>query len=220
MNRSMRQLRIAIVEDHPLYAEALVGAVSRVPFITIVHSARSLRGYLAAPDLQVDVVLLDLGLPDTTGAEGVRAVTARGHKCLVISAEAQPDAVLAAMAAGSRGYLTKHTTAQQVVEAIRMVAAGQTYISPTLASFLLGAGRPGSRSGPSLTGREREVLSMVAAGETDQDIAEALRISVRTVRSYLERVREKTGQRRRPDLTRYAIAHGLITSDGRAVPKR
>lgn len=215
-----RQVRVAVVEDHPLYAQALAEAISRVPSCVIVHSARSLRRYLAAPEHQVDVVLLDLGLPDVTGAEGVAALTARGLKVLVISADAQPDSVLAAMSAGARGYLTKHSTSQQIVEAIRLVAAGHTYVSPTLASFLLSGSRTPGGSGPPLTGREREVLSLVAAGETDQDIADQLRISVRTVRSYLERVREKTGRRRRPDLTRYAIAHGLVSADAPATPQR
>lgn len=210
MNR-LRQIRVGIVEDHPLYAEALVGAVTRMPSCTVVHSARTLQGYLAARDHHADVVLLDLNLPDASGAVGVTALTSRGLRVLVISADATPETVLAAMTAGARGYVTKHMTSHQIVEAIRLVAAGHTYVSPTLASYLLNSARTSGQATPALTEREREVLSLVAGGETDQDIADALGISVRTVRSYLERVREKTGRRRRPDLTRFAIAQGLVT---------
>jgi DNA-binding NarL/FixJ family response regulator len=94
---------------------------------------------------------------------------------------------------------------------VRQVADGGTYVSPTLAGLLLDSTRT-RQAGPrlALTPREREVLALLAEGERDVDIARALTISVRTVRSHLDRIREKTGQRRRSELTRLAIGEGLL----------
>lgn len=203
--------RVAIVEDHPIYAEALRTSVSGSPDVEVIGVFGSLREFPL--DLEPGaIVLLDLGLPGVRGAQAVAHLVGRGFTPLVISADGEREDVLNAIAAGARGYLTKHATVEQILDALRLVAAGHTYISPTLASFVLTGERTGRTSSSSLTDREREVLILVAAGETDQDIADQLRLSVRTVRSYLERVREKTGQRRRPDLTRYAIAEGLLTA--------
>jgi DNA-binding NarL/FixJ family response regulator len=124
---------------------------------------------------------------------------------------ADQDEVLGAIGAGAKGYLTKDTDGAEIIRAVREVAAGNSYVTPTLASFLLNASL-GRSAGPKLvlSAREREVLSLVAAGEKDQDIAELLHISVRTVRSHLDRIRDKTGLRNRAQLTRYAIEQGIV----------
>jgi len=204
-------IRVAVVEDHPLYAEALRTTLSNTPNVEVVGVYGSLREF----PLQVEpglVVLLDLGLPGLRGAQAVAYLVGHGCLPLVISAQGERQDVLSAMDAGARGYLTKDASVEQLKEAVRVVAAGHSYISPTLASYVLTGERAGRTVTSPLTDREREVLTLVAAGETDQDIADQLRLSVRTVRSYLERVREKTGHRRRPDLTRYAIAEGLLAA--------
>jgi DNA-binding NarL/FixJ family response regulator len=128
-----------------------------------------------------------------------------------VSAHAGQDEVLGAIAAGARGYLTKDVDGSEIIRAVREVGAGNSYVSPTLASFLLNSSRE-RHAGPKvvLSAREREVLSLLAAGERDQDIAEQLHISVRTVRSHLDRIRDKTGRRRRPELTRLAIEEGIV----------
>jgi DNA-binding NarL/FixJ family response regulator len=106
--------------------------------------------------------------------------------------------------------------ADDVLRAVRCVANGDTFVSPTLASFLLDSAGPSgtglSRSGPLLvlSDREREILALLAAGQRDVDIARTLTISIRTVRSHLDRIRDKTGRRRRPELTRPAIELGVM----------
>jgi DNA-binding NarL/FixJ family response regulator len=131
---------------------------------------------------------------------------------LVVSAQSESSDVLGAMGAGARGYLTKASGADEIVRAVREVADGKTFVSPTLASILLDSAR-GRSAGPrlALTDREKQVLSLLAEGERDLDIARTLSVSVRTVRSHLDRIREKTGRRRRPELTRLAIEEGLVT---------
>jgi len=156
------------------------------------------------------VVLLDLRLPGLQGAPAVMEVVAMGFRVLVLSAHSERSEVLGAMAAGASGYLSKDCDADEILHAVRVVADGNTYMSPMLASHVLDAFAD-RNSGPTieLSTRERQVLSLVAAGERDQDIAQTLEISIRTVRSYLDRIRDKTGQRRRPELTRYAIEMGV-----------
>jgi DNA-binding NarL/FixJ family response regulator len=207
------EVPVCVVEDHPLYRAALVRALSEVDWIRAEVSAGSLEEFLAYRCPPGRLVLLDLNLPGRHGCAAVVEVTGAGHRVLVVSAHSGPDEVLGAIAAGARGYLTKHAEADEIIRAVRTIATGGTYVSPTLASFLLDSARGrDTRYQVPLSGREREVLSLLAAGERDQDIAAVLAISVRTVRSHLDRIREKTGRRRRPDLTRLAIEQGITAA--------
>lgn len=201
---------VSVVEDHPLYRAALVRTLVDSPDVTLGATAGSVEEFLASRQPTGGVVILDLKLPGVCDAAAVMQVVGLGYRVLVVSAHGAQADVLAAIAAGARGYLTKDADADEVLRAVREVAAGNSYVSPTLASFLLDSSRgkyPGLRQ--PLTDREREVLSLLAAGERDADIARQLIISVRTVRSHLDRIRDKTGRRRRPDLTRLAIEEGI-----------
>jgi DNA-binding NarL/FixJ family response regulator len=204
------EVLVHIVEDHPLYRAALARALSESATTQIGVTARSVEEFAAFRAPPGAVVILDLKLPGVHDAAAVVAVAGLGFRVLVISAHGGKDEVLAAIAAGARGYLTKDADADEIRRAVREIAAGNSYVSPTLAGFLLDSSRARTSAIQiPLSGRERQVLSLLAAGERDQDIADALSISVRTVRSHLDRIREKTGRRRRPDLTRLAIEEGI-----------
>ncbi len=204
------ELVVAVVEDHPLYRAALTRLLAGSPGVTVAADVESVPRLMAERLGPEAIVLLDLNLPGVQGAAAVTQVVGAGHKVLVVSAHAEQDVVLAAIGAGARGYLTKDSEGAEVLRALREVAAGRSYVSPTLASFLLNASRSRGPGAPAaLSDREREVLALLAAGERDQDIAEALHISVRTVRSHLDRIRDKTGRRRRSELTRLAIEQGI-----------
>jgi DNA-binding NarL/FixJ family response regulator len=202
-------IRVAVIEDHPVFRHGLAGAVEQTPEMELCVSAASIEQYgqLATPT--PDVVLLDLHLPGRQGADGVSYVVGLGSSVLVVSAAATRGDVVDAIAAGARGYLSKQAEATEILTAVRVVAEGGTYVSPTLASYLLDAARSTGPTELELTAREREVLGLLAAGERDQDIADALFISVRTVRSHLDRIRGKTGRRRRSELTRLALECGI-----------
>ncbi len=209
-------ISIVIVDDHPVYRQGLALAVDAADDLLLLGEASSIEMFdtLAATP---DVVLLDLHLPGIEGAAGVAHVCERVGRVLVVSASATPTDVVAAIAAGAAGYLTKEADASEITRAVRIVASGATYISPTLASYLLRSDQ--TDRGFRLTRREREVLGLVAAGETDQDIAEALTIAITTVHSHLDRIRDKTGARRRAELTN--LAHELgIAPDAGAPPHR
>jgi DNA-binding NarL/FixJ family response regulator len=200
---------VGVVEDHPLYRAAVARVLAEAPGIEVGELSESVAQF-AAGRQQPGVVIVDLNLPGARGAAAVMQVVAMGHAVLVVSAQAGQEDVLGAISAGARGYLTKDADGTEILRAVREVAAGNSYVSPTLATFLLNSSRE-RYVGPkiALSIRERQVLSLLASGERDQDIAEALAISVRTVRSHLDRIRDKTGRRRRSELTRLAIEEGI-----------
>lgn len=203
---------VAIVEDHPVTLEGIVAVVGSDPGLRVVATAGSVEDYVAAGACP-HVVVLDLNLPGVTGGPAVRRVCEGGAFVLVVSASDAPEDVLDCLAAGAVGYLTKGADAEEIRQAIRVVADGGTHVSPTLAGYLLAEDKRAGVAHGVLTDREREVLALVAAGETDRDIADTLGISVSTVRSHLDRIRVKTGRRRRADLTRLAFEEGLLPPD-------
>ena len=196
-------IRVAVVEDHPIFRKGLVHVIDAAPDLRLIGASRSVEELDAQGEAQAEVVLLDLHLPGLSGAAAVTHLCARGQSVLVVSASEAPADVIEAIGAGARGYLTKQAEEAEIVGAIRAVAEGRTYVSATLASYLL-------QAPIRITEREREVLELVAGGETDQDIAELLQLSVRTVHSHLDRIRNKTGSRRRADLTRFALERGIV----------
>lgn len=200
---------VGVVEDHPLFRAAMSRVLAEAPGLAVGVVAESVAQFAAARQ-PPGVVVLDLTLPGVHHAAAVIEVADMGHRVLVVSADAGQEEVLGAISAVARGYLTKDAGAAEIVRAVREVWAGNSYVSPGLASLLLDTSR-GRYAGPAiaLSARERQVLSLLAAGERDVDIAEQLGISVRTVRSHLDRIRDKTGRRRRPELTRLAIEEGI-----------
>ena len=202
-------IRTVVVDDHPVFRQGLVHAVEAADDFELVISAASIEALGPASLSDIDVVILDLGLQGMGGAEGVRYLTKLDFSVLVVSANGKEQDVMEAMASGASGYLTKAAEPEEIINAARVVADGGTYVSPTLAGYLL---RNSSQSSSTLalTEREREILALVAEGERDSDIAMELNISIKTVHSHLDRIRDKTGRRRRADLTRYAIEQGLM----------
>ncbi|MEO3743647.1 response regulator transcription factor [Plantactinospora sp. B5E13] len=196
---------VGVVEGHPLYRTAVTGVVTGAPDLELCVAAATVAEFVTTRRCPDCVVLLE---PGSRNAAAVRTVAGLGHRVLVLSAEVDRTEVRGAMAAGAAGYLSKSADAEEILRAVRQVAVGHRYVSASLASVL-----PDRRVGPrlqlELSDREVDVLSWVAAGERDEDIARTLRISVRTVRSYLDRIRDKTGLRRRSALTRFAIEHGM-----------
>jgi two-component system, NarL family, invasion response regulator UvrY len=200
-------IRAAVVDDHPVFRQGLANAVEGAADFELVCAAASVEALGDVIGTSLDLVILDLGLPGMGGAAAVRHLAQRDVPVLVVSAEVSRRDVIGAMEAGAAGYLTKSVEPEEIIDAARVVAAGGTYVSPTLASFLLRAHEAPTAS--ALTEREREILTLVADGERDGDIAELLHISKKTVQSHLDRIRDKTGRRRRAELTRFAIEEGL-----------
>ena len=211
---STGRILVGVVEDHPLYRAAVVSVLQEAEDIEVGVVADSVTRFAAGRQPAGGVVVLDLKLRGARDAAAVLEVVGMGHRVLVVSAHAGQNEVLGAISAGARGYLSKDTDGPEILRAVRTIASGNSYVSPTLAGFVLNLSSQ-RQAGPTieLSDREQEVLRLVAAGERDADIAKEMAISIRTVRSYLDRIRDKTGRRRRPELTRLAIEQGLGYSE-------
>jgi DNA-binding NarL/FixJ family response regulator len=201
---------VGVVEDHPLYRTAVARILDEAPDVELGVVADSVARFAAGRQRPGGVVVLDLKLQGVCDAAAVLEIVGMGHKVLVVSAHASQSDVLGAISAGARGYLSKDSDGAEILRAIRAIGAGNSYVSPALAAFVLNSSRD-RQAGPriELSAQERRVLALLAAGERDSDIAETMSISIRTVRSYLDRIRDKTGRRRRPELTRFAIEEGI-----------
>jgi DNA-binding NarL/FixJ family response regulator len=195
----MGQTTVGVIDNHPLYRAALARLIAETPDLELCAAAGSVARFVTERRCQNCLVLLDFELPRPRGAAAVRTMIGLGHRVLVLSAGAGHDDAHAAVAAGAVAYLDKSAEAADILAAVRHVAVGNRY----------GPALPRARRHLDLSDREVDVLARVAAGERDEDIARSLRIGVRTVRSYLDRIRDKTGLRRRSALTRYAIEQGI-----------
>ena len=167
--------------------------------------------------LDPDVVLLDVHLPDGSGDVVINAVAPDrpGVRFLALSVSDAAEDVIAVIRAGARGYVTKTISAHDLAAAIERVTAGDAVFSPRLATFVLDAFRAGERVAPDtelnqLTPREREVLQLIARGYMYKEIAARLHLSVKTVESHVSNVLRKLQLSTRHELTRWATQHRLI----------
>jgi DNA-binding NarL/FixJ family response regulator len=181
-------LRILVVEDHPLYRKGLRSLIANVPdFALAGEAANGLQAVRLALDLAPDVVLMDLQLPGQGGIAAIREIVATNPslRILVLTLFQDDDSVFAALRAGARGYILKDTDEEDMVRAIRAIAAGESLFSPSVASRVLAFFanvRPVAPTAfPSLTSRERDILYLLAQGRSNTAIAGELSLSVKTV---------------------------------------
>lgn len=185
-------IRILVVDDHPLFRHGLAGLLATIDDMVVVGEAEDGESAVAqAARLSPDVVLLDLGLPGMPGLEAARRITALqpAPAVLVITMADDDDMVVAVLRVGARGYLLKGASQERVVEAIRTVAAGGAVLGPGLAHGVLTADR--RRWSHDLTTREAEVLSGIAAGRSNPEIARELGLSLKTVQNHVSHVLAK-----------------------------
>jgi DNA-binding NarL/FixJ family response regulator len=202
-----KPIRVLIADDHPLFQAGLAGLLAASPGTELVGTAATgAEAVEIADQTQPDVVLMDLHMPGMDGIEATRCiVTGHPHTAVVVlTMFDDDDSVFAALRAGARGYLLKGASHEQIRRAVHAAADGEAIFGAGLAArvptYLAAPPGPGT-----LTARERELVALVAQGRTDAQIATQLYISVRTVRTHLDRIRDKTGCRRRADLTRLAL---------------
>jgi DNA-binding NarL/FixJ family response regulator len=189
-------IRVLLVDDHPLFLDGVAAALSCDPDLAVVGTAGDRASALAqAEALEPDVVLMDLNLPDGSGVDATRELLASRSttRVLVMTMSNDDDAVVAAMRAGARGYVVKGAGRDDLLHAVRTVAAGGAVFSPGVAdrlgAFFSGlAAQPGREVFPQLTEREREVLELLARGYDNRRIARELFLSDKTVRNHVSNV--------------------------------
>jgi len=210
------KIRVVVADDFPLVREGVVRALNADAAIEVVAEADNGHDALRlAAELEPDVMILDLRMPDLGGL-AVLDKLRTSHpaiRTIVMTANEQAGTLLDAIAAGAAGYLSKRTTGEELRQAVITAHGGGSVITPALASHLLKEFSSSARGEQSavrpLQGRELEVLRLVVQGKTDNEIGQELFISPRTVQNYLTRIREKTGLRRRSELTRWAVEHAI-----------
>jgi DNA-binding NarL/FixJ family response regulator len=212
------RLRVLVVDDHDLFRIGLASLLSAESDIEVIAQASG--GQMSvrlADELHPDVVLMDLRMPDLSGIEATRQIVERRPETRVLaltiaSAEAEVTAVLQA---GACGFLAKDTEVDSVVAAIRAAASGAAWLSPKAAQFVLGRIRmkvpaqpPAANRIDQLSSREREVLSLIATGRGNSEIARDLNISPRTVKNHVSSILTKLGLPSRVQAAVYAVRNG------------
>lgn len=207
-------VRVLLVEDHEVVAQALVGLLDDQPDITSVgRVARAAGAVSSAVDAAPDVILMDYHLPDGDGVTLTRELRTALPSARVVFLTAQGhDAVLIdALDAGATGFVTKNGSAAELIAAIRAAAEGESYFTPDVLAQLVSLRHGPTRAvGPELTAREREILQRCANGESPAETAEALHLSIHTVRNYLRRAMAKLDAHTRLEAVLQAVAAGLI----------
>jgi DNA-binding NarL/FixJ family response regulator len=195
----MDLIRTLIADDHPLFRKGMRGLLTSMPDIEVVGEATTgQEAILLAAALQPDVILMDLQMPLGGGIAATRQImhTSPHIRILVVTLFEDNDSVFTALRAGARGYVLKDTDEEEMVRAIRAVASGEAIFSPPIATRLIeffAAPRPTvpAQIFPELTEREREILTLLAQGQSNADIAAGLSLSLKTVRNHLSNIFNK-----------------------------
>lgn len=218
--RTQHPVRILLVDDHAVIRQALRMLLESQAELEVVADVENGREAVQAVEKYTpDVVLMDVVMPGLNGLEATRQIrrSSPGTRVVMLSGFVDEDQLLDALRAGASGYIIKKSDVSELVLAIQTVHRGNSYFSSALsegfdlAEVLYQAKRSDQRSGvDTLTPREREVLQLIAEGHTNQGIANALFISVKTVEAHKAHIMAKLHARNRTDLIRYAIRKGIV----------
>ena len=209
-----KPIRVLIADDHAIVRQGLRQILSDTPDLTVAGEAEN--GVQAVQMVRAgdwDVVLMDVSMPDRNGIDALKLIKKEFPRLpvLILSMYPEEQYAIRALKAGAAGYLTKQSAPELLVTAIRQVASGKKYVSPSLAEELANAIGDDSERPPheKLSDREYQTLCMIASGKTPAEIAEALNVSVKTVSVYRARLLEKMNLRNNAELPHYGLKHGL-----------
>ncbi|MCK6393001.1 response regulator transcription factor [Zoogloea sp.] len=209
-----KPIRVLIADDHAIVRQGLRQILSDTPDLTVSGEAENgVQAVQMVRGGEWDVVLMDVSMPDRNGIDALKLIKKEFPRLpvLILSMYPEEQYAIRALKAGAAGYLTKQSAPDLLVTAIRQVASGKKYVSPSLAEELANAiGEDTERPAhEKLSDREYQTLCMIASGKTPTEIAEALNLSVKTVSVYRARLLEKMHLRNNAELTHYGLKHGL-----------
>jgi two-component system response regulator NreC len=205
------RVRIVLADDHAVVRSALRMLLEAEPEFEVVseagdaeEAARKVRGH------HPQVLVLDLNMPGGSGLAALPRIREQSPETqvVVLTMQSEPAFAREAMQAGALGYVLKEAADAELVQAVRMAAAGETYLQPELGARL--AAEPEGGAPDDLSERELEVLRLIALGHTNSEIAEQLYLSVRTVESHRAHIQQKLRLTTRSELVRYALDRGLV----------
>lgn len=208
-------IKVLIADDHLLVREGLKQILAGTADIVVSGEAGTGQEILnVVSENSYDVILLDISMPGRSGVDILKQLRAMKPdiKVLILTMHPEEQYAIRALKAGAAGYLTKDSASDELISAIRAVASGRKYVSPSLAEtlasyFETGTGKPLHEN---LSDREYEVMCMIASGKTNKEIAVELSLSAKTISTYRTRILDKMNMRSSAELTHYAIQNELI----------
>ena len=212
-------VRILIADDHKILREGLKSLLEKQPEFAVVAEAQDgLSAISAAKKHKPDIAILDIGMPDLNGIEVTRRIRSEIAETRVIALSMHADRrfVMGILEAGANGYLLKDSAFAELITAVTAVAKGKMYLSPSIAETVVKNSlekldRKDEGSSVLLSGREREVLQMIAEGKSTKEIALKLFVSTKTVETHRKQIMDKLNIRTVAGLTKYAIREGLTS---------
>ena len=221
----MNKVRVLLADDHSLFREGMANILNSQPDFEVVGEASNgLDAVEKALTLQPDLILMDIGMPVFDGLEATRQIKKELHNVVIVmlTMRDEDEKLFAALKNGAQGYLLKSIRSWDMVDLLRGAMKGNAAITQALAGRMLEEFRRLSQVAPSvpkevdiaLTRREQDVLSLVADGATDKQIAETLTLSIHTVKSHMRNILAKLHLSHRHEAALYAVREGLISPPG------
>ena len=204
-------MKILIVDDHAIVRDGLRRMLATLPDVEVVEAAHGRDALALARQERPDLVILDLNLPGLGGLELISRLLLdeRSRRILVLSMHAEPLYAARALDAGATGYLSKNASPDELLEAVRKVAAGGRYVEPDIAQAMARGGAAAGEPIRRLSTRDLEILRLLAAGKSLAEIAEALGVGYKTVANTCTQIKTKLGLSRTADLVRFSIEMGV-----------
>jgi two-component system response regulator NreC len=206
-----QKIGVVLADDHAVVRGALKALLEGQPDLAVLGEAGDIASARAlVAERRPRVLVLDVNMPDGLGVDALPELREEAPETAVVLLTMERDLTLArrALEAGASGYLFKDAAHLELIEAVHAAAAGERHLSPAVAAGLKEASQRDEQ--PVLSARETEVLKLMALGHTNREIGEQLSLSVRTVETHRAHIQQKLGLNSRPELTRYALAQGLL----------
>ncbi|MDB6066550.1 MAG: LuxR family transcriptional regulator [Pedosphaera sp.] len=222
MNKRKKKIKLLLVDDHPVVRKGIRSCLDGLENLQIVDDATDgQEAVKKVRELRPDIVLMDIDMPNMNGLEATKLIRNEfpTTRVLILTVHTNKEYVLQIIRSGAQGYVLKHASPAELVRAVESVDGGEPFFSPdvsqmVLVQYLAEAREEDSATSTKLTNRERQVLAMIAEGQSNKEMANQLGVGVRTIETHRERVMDKLNIHTVAGLTKYAITNGIAKLEG------